>query len=428
MSKIRRIFHSTLPNQHYRLVVATLLLAASLMTGCTEPADDAATALKSPAGAGSAEPHLSRAQDGTVVLSWLEPEGDGDALRYSVLAEDDQWGPAQTVAQGTDWFVNWADFPSVTPVTADLWAAHWLAKRPGGTYAYDVALALSRDGGETWDAPINPHTDNTRTEHGFVSLFPWKAGVGALWLDGRNTSAEGHGEHGGADAGGMTLRSAVIEPDQTITDGRLVDDLVCDCCQTDIAITDQGPIAAYRNRTREEIRDIFVARNVDGDWQPGTAVANDGWEISGCPVNGPAIVAEGMHVAIAWFTAANNVSKVQVAHSMDGGATFTTSVDVDVERPIGRVDVEILDNGVAIVSWLRNGEAQHGDILARTVARDGGLGPVKVIATTNAARSSGFPQMARRGDELIFAWTDTSAEESIVQSKRVMIASLNERN
>jgi len=424
MKKIRRIFRNGRPNQEYRLGVTALLLAASLLTGCGKPAANAITVLAPPAGPGSAEPHLSNAQDGAVVLSWLEPEGDGDALRFSVLA-DDQWGPAITVAHGTEWFVNWADFPSVTPITADLWAAHWLAKRPGGTYAYDVALALSRNGGQTWDAPINPHTDNTRTEHGFVSLFPWKTGVGALWLDGRNTTAEGHSEHGSADASGMTLRSAVIEPDLTITDSRLVDDLVCDCCQTDIAIADDGPIAVYRNRTRNEIRDIYVSRSINGDWQPGIPVANDGWEISGCPVNGPAIVANGVHVAVAWFTAANDSSKVQVAHSMDGGATFTTPVGVDVERPIGRVDIEMLDNGAAVVSWLRNGEAQHGDILARTVSANGALGPVNVITTTTAARSSGFPQMTRYADNLLFAWTESSNDGSQVKTIQIQTASIS---
>lgn len=413
--------------------MAGLLLAAGLMTGCSEPAADAITTLASPAGPGSAEPNLARAQDGTVVLSWLEPDQDGHALRFSVLA-DDQWGPAQTVAQGTDWFVNWADFPSVTPITTNLWAAHWLAKRPGGTYAYDVALSVSRDGGNTWQAPITPHTDNTRTEHGFVSLFPSKTGVGALWLDGRNTvedgsGGHGSGGHGSADAGGMTLRSAVITPDQTITDDRLVDDLVCDCCQTNVAVTDDGPIAVYRNRTGEEIRDIYVARNLNSEWQPGVAVANDGWEISGCPVNGPAIVANGTHVAVAWFTAANDVSRVKLAHSTNGGASFSKAIDVDTidadgRRPIGRVGVEMLADGEAVVSWLRKGADQLGEISARSVSVDGHLGPVQIIAGTSTARPSGFPQMTQQGDNLVFAWTDNTADQSFVKSARVAIASI----
>jgi len=199
----------------------------------------AALLIPSPAGPGSAEPHLAQGPGGTVVLSWLERESkDGPvALRYSSLT-DGQWQTGTTITQGEHWFVNWADFPSVSPITSDLWAAHWLEKKPGGTYAYDVAISLSQDAGKSWSEPMTPHTDNTNTEHGFVSLFPWQDSVGALWLDGRDM-----------ESGGMTLRAAVISPGLTITSDYLVDDLVCDCCQTDVALGPTGPIAVYRNRT-----------------------------------------------------------------------------------------------------------------------------------------------------------------------------------
>lgn len=394
----------------------TGVLAAAFVTGCSEPAADALQPLASPAGPGSAEPHLSRGSNGTVVLSWLEPEGSAVALRYSALAGDN-WEPAQTVARGEDWFVNWADFPSVTPITDDLWAAHWLAKRPGGTYAYDVAMALSTNGGQSWGEPLTPHTDNTRTEHGFVSLFPWRDAVGALWLDGRNTVAEGQDADGGHHgAGGMTLRSAVLGPNQVVSKGELVDDLVCDCCQTDIAITDTGPVAVYRNRTRQEIRDIYVARNVDDQWLPGKAVADDGWEISGCPVNGPAIAAHGVNVAVAWFTAANESSRVRLARSTDGGASFALPIDIDIERPIGRVDVEWLDGDDTVVSWLRKGSDGQGELAIQVVTAAGELGDAQVVATMSTVRLSGFPQMTRDGDRLIFAWTAISNEESKLET------------
>ena len=210
---------------------AGISVIAILCAGCSEPAIDALQSIASPAAPGSAEPHLARDHDGTVVLSWRVPH---------------------TVARGDNWFVNWADFPSVVPISKDLWAAHWLAKSAGGTYAYDVNMALSTDAGRSWGKPFSPHTDGTRTEHGFVSLFPWQAGVGALWLDGRNTQADqadGHSEDHAS--GGMTLRSAVITPDAAAPEGQLVDDLVCDCCQTDVALSTRGPVAVYRNRTAE---------------------------------------------------------------------------------------------------------------------------------------------------------------------------------
>lgn len=373
-----------------------------------------------PAGSGGAEPHLAVAPNGRVVLSWLQAEIDGTALHFAELM-DDRWGATQTVATGEDWFVNWADFPSVAPVSDDLWAAHWLVRSSDVSFAYDVAIATSTDGGATWSEPIIPHSDGTATEHGFVSLFPYDNDAGVVWLDGRNMTEDqiGHG------SGGMTLRSAIIDSAGQLSAELLVDKLVCDCCQTDVAVTSSGPIVVYRNRTADEIRDIYVARQINGEWQPGKAVGDDGWHIAGCPVNGPAVSAAGSTVAVAWFTAANDKPRTRFAWSDNLGESFTTPVNIELEKPIGRVDVELLSDGDAAVSWLRTGSDGQGEICVRRVSRSGELGAMQIIATTSTARMSGFPQMVRSGEQLVFAWTDTSGGTSTVKSALLDVDSLH---
>jgi hypothetical protein len=404
------------------LFFATLLLYSAV----AEPSEKAftVTALSTPAAADSAEPHLALGQDGSVVLSWLLRDGDGVALRFSVLGNKG-WQPAKTVSSGNDWFVNWADFPSVIPMTSDLWAAHWLAKKPGGTYAYDVVMALSQDGGETWSEPFSPHSDNTKTEHGFVSMFPWRDGVGALWLDGRNMvqdgATDGQDSETEDSGGGMTLRAALIAPDASIVDEYLVDDLVCDCCQTDIAIGPGGPIAVYRDRSASEIRDIYVSRVIEGQWLEGEGIGNDGWEIAGCPVNGPAIDAVGSDAVVAWFTSARSVPHVRFARSMDQAATFSAPINIDTGQPLGRVDVALLDSGMASVSWLRTTDDRRGELVMRLVSKTGEPGPVQVIAPTSSERPAGFPQMISKGNQLIFAWTDTSGDSPRVRTAQVDI-------
>ncbi len=367
------------------------------------------------AAAGGAEPHLAVADDGQVVLSWLEPHGKGVALRYSTLDED-EWNPPKTLARGDNWFVNWADFPSVVPIRGDLWAAHWLERRPGGIYSYDIAVAVSNDGGDSWSAAITPHTDGTPTEHGFVSLFPWQDGVGALWLDGRNTAsnAASHDEH--AHAGGMTLRSAVITPAADLTAGQLADELVCDCCQTDVAVGASGPIAVYRNRTPDEIRDVYVTRATGGIWEPGRAVADDGWEIAGCPVNGPSIAADENDVAVAWFTAADDVTRVKVAFSGDAAASFGTAIDVETGQTLGRVAVLLLDGGDAVVGSLHDGADGTAEVRMRRVSPGGDVGPAIRIATTSRGRLSGFPQLAKQGNRIVAAWTDAGDGDTTIRS------------
>ena len=44
-------------------------------------------------------------------------------------------------------------------------------------------------------------------------------------------------------ASGMTLRRASLSLDLVLSNELLVDGLICDCCQTDVAITSKGPVA-----------------------------------------------------------------------------------------------------------------------------------------------------------------------------------------
>ncbi len=96
------------------------------------------------------------------------------------------------IAEGAGWFVNWADFPSLIALP-DRLAGGTLAGEDGsGTYAYDVNVARSGDGGKTWSEPLVPHRDGTQTEHGFVSLFAAPGNLlEAVWLDGRETRPGG---------------------------------------------------------------------------------------------------------------------------------------------------------------------------------------------------------------------------------------------
>ena len=82
------------------------------------------TSLTSPAAANSAQPQLS-VQGAHAVLSWIERSGDAAALRFSERNAAG-WTDARTVASGTNWFVNWADVPSVVRLENGQLAAHWL--------------------------------------------------------------------------------------------------------------------------------------------------------------------------------------------------------------------------------------------------------------------------------------------------------------
>lgn len=359
--------------------------------------------LPSPAGPGSGQPNLAVSPDGRVYLSWIERLGEGRfSLRFAVK-EGAGWSAPRVIAEGSNWFVNWADFPSMIALPDGSLAAHWLVKSGPGTFDYDVTIARSFDGGKTWGKPFVPHRDGVKTEHGFVSMFAAKDGaLAAVWLDGREMKP-GAGDHGHGH-GNMTLRYVKVKRDGTLTDEAALDGRVCECCQTSAALTDDGPVVVYRDRSEQELRDISIVRWQKGKWSQPRPIHQDNWQINGCPVNGPAVAASGRRVAVAWFTGAGNTSRVKLAFSTDAGATFDAPITVDGGNPAGRVDVLLLGDGSAMVCWLEKIPG-GGEVRVRRIRPDGKGDQAITVSTSGTARSNGFPQMARAVDALVFAWT-----------------------
>jgi len=400
------------------IVAVTLCAAASIapppraVASPTPPFAGVPAPLTTPAAPGSGEPCLAVDPDGAVYMSWFEKLPKGNALKVSRL-DGTRWSKPAIVASGDSFFVNWANFPSLVAPGGRRLAVAWPWKHGGSGGASDVRVAQSPDGGRTWGHVTIPHRDGTPTEHGFVSLLPAGDAVRAVWLDGRKFPPAKPGGHGEEEPEGeMTLRSARIAADGSLSEEAELDPRVCDCCQTGTAAGDDGAIVVYRDRSEKEIRDIGVARLEEGGWTAPATVAADGWEIPGCPVNGPSVVARGTKVVVAWFTAAEGRARVRVAFSGDGGRTFGAPLELSAGDPLGRVDVVLLDDGAALVSWME-ASGKEADVLVARVTPSGEVGASMTVARTSAARASGFPRMVRSGRRVILAWTDVGARNQV---------------
>ena len=367
-----------------------------------------------PGGSGSRYPNLHPASEGSLLISWLEPTGEGSySLRMSELKGED-WEPFRTVFSGDRFFVNWADFPSVFQITGDTLVAHWLYRQGGGTFEYDIMVSLSADRGRNWSVPISPHRDGVLAEHGFLSFFPMASGeTGMVWLDGRNTKpASADGDH---EMGNMSLYTTSLSSNGTLGMEILLDGRVCECCPTSAISLGNTTLIAYRDRSEEEVRDMHVVRYEQGHWGDPVVVHEDGWGIPGCPVNGPALAGEGSNLAVAWYTAPRGAAQVNVAFSSDGGRSFDSPIRVDNGTPLGRVDLEWL-NGEAVVSWIELG-ADSGEVRIRKVSKDGSLGRALTAGVINTDRGSGFPRMIRTEDSILLAWTARNGSTDLVIRK-----------
>jgi hypothetical protein len=374
------------------------------------------TEIKSPAKPESGQPSLTAAPDGRIFLSWIEPDTTkGNLLRFSVHGPQG-WSAPKTIARGANWFVSDADVPTMAVMTDGTLAAAWLVKAAGvaaSSEAYDINLAVSKDGGSTWAKPIVPHRDDKKRQHGFVSLVPTADGkLAAIWLDGRNMPSEEEGD--------MALMATIIAPNGTLSAETTIDKRVCECCKTSMAATADGLVAVYRDRSDKEIRDISIVRYTNGRWALPEPLTKDGWEIDGCPINGPAISSNGENLAVAWFTAPDDKAQVNVLMSRDSGKTFGPKVRIDGGKPTGRVDVASLPSGAAVVSWVErtsNGSQVH----VRSVSPNGRPNdPINVSGTTGLG-SGAVPRIARVGEDIVVAWTDASKDPQV----RTAIVKLN---
>ncbi|MEO0650508.1 MAG: hypothetical protein AAFZ65_07520, partial [Planctomycetota bacterium] len=286
--------------------------------------------------------------------------------------------------------------------------AHWLERSAEGTYTYDVRLASSRDGGRTWESLGALHTDRRPAEHGFVSWVDGASGARAFWLDGRATVDADHGEgdhaHG---AGPMQLRTAHVS--DSVRQEQLLDDAVCDCCPTATAMTDHGPLVAYRDRDPEtETRDVAVVRWLGDRWSDPVHPHRDGWVIAGCPVNGPALTARGGEVALAWFTMQPH-PRLMGVRSFDGGASWeqaTVLFESEGEtRAHGRPALAFDTLGrLHVVALGEEGDASGWYHLI--VGSEGSVEERRLVVPSGTSRSVGMPSLiALDGGELLLATT-----------------------
>ncbi|NNL31630.1 MAG: exo-alpha-sialidase [Flavobacteriaceae bacterium] len=386
----------------------------SFIAGCSNSEANKVQYIHVPTEVKSSEPSLMLSSDHSLYLSWIETDSSGlSQLRFSKLTDDDTWSEPNTIAGGKNWFVNWADFPSLTAFGQNNMVAHYLEKSAADTYAYDVKLTISNDEGKSWNSSFSPHDDQTNTEHGFVSKLDISNDrFMSVWLDGRQYA---YAAKDSTLTKEMTLRSAIINSKGEILKEHVIDDRVCDCCQTDITMTSQGPMVVYRDRSDKEIRDIYFSIYKNENWSVPKVVNNDNWYIPGCPVNGPAIASSNSLTAISWYTVSNQLQKVKMAFLASSGE-FSESIDLNYVNPLGRVDIEILNADQAVVSWMDNSN-ERSKIMLQVVDRSGQKSAAFTVSDVSEERSSGFPRMILKDDYLYITWTEVGTQLKVKSAK-----------
>jgi hypothetical protein len=406
-------------------------IAISLLAGCKHDAEAPAANQNGdyrvqvwplPAAAGSMAPDLSATADGRLLLSWINrQQGRRNVLQFSAYSMDGGWqSQPRTIAVGQALVANGADTPHLraTPDGA-LWT-QWLQANPASPSGYDTVLARSRDGGMNWNQITHVNAEDVPGEYGFAAL--WPAGVdriGIAWLDSR--AQAGMAGHDHAGGGAMQLRANSFDMSLQRGTDAVLDARTCDCCQTDVAVTDRGPLLVYRDRDANEIRDIASVRFEAGNWSTPKPVHADGWKTEACPVNGPAVAARGNVAVVGWYSEGGGEPAVRIARSGDAGDAFAAPVIVDQGAAVrGRVDVAF-DGQQAWIAWLREDASGQTLMLARyapDLSRE--LQRLEVAKLQARGHASGSPTLVANAGGAWLVWTDAS--EGVASLKGAQIA------
>ena len=338
------------------------------------------------------------AERGGAVLSWVTKGERGNALLAARLRNGDMEPPVK-VTEGEQWFLNPFDRPSVVALSEAVLAGHWLERNSSSIHGYGVRIKFSLNNGKTWGETIIPHADRAPVQHGFVHLRAASSrSVHALWLDGGKTGAASP-----STSEPMALLSAQVDASGRISKRTVLDERVCTCCQPALQSTGKGWIAAYRDRSPSEVRDISVVaagQPLKGD---ARTTFDDGWVIAGCPLNGPALSVQGAQVTIAWFTAADDRPQVRLSFSDDGGHSFGKPQTVATDTPLGQVSAVTLEDGSALVSWLEfNGAGL--ELRVRQLFADPGKPPTESHVVVRSSRTIAAPQMTCSEGHIYLAW------------------------
>ena len=205
---------------------------------------------------------------------------------------------------------------------------------------------------------------------------------------------------------------------------------VCFCCKTSTASGPAGAVyVAFRDIYPGSLRDMSVARSIDGGktFDAPVRVSEDGWELTGCPEDGPSIAVDAAGVVhLAWPTlvdAKTDRKAIFYTYSTDQGRTFAPRMRVDQGDDVRHAQHPRLAaaNGRVVVVWDES-LASGPRIRARVVrsSSSSAWSPVAGdIVTVSEPVAVTYPAVAMVSDGAVIGWVRTSATGADIQVRRL---------
>ncbi|MDX2071536.1 MAG: sialidase family protein [Haliscomenobacter sp.] len=282
--------------------------------------------------------------------------GNSRLMRAKVLAKKD----GSLVAL----FTNRPDVPGGAP-----------AGGRGGRTA-DLVYCLSKDAGTTWTSPQNVDSDPAKAMRGFFDAIVLPNDEIAVFYLKDVANSTKHEER---DLRMVLSKNGVFQPE------RLIDPVVCDCCNINLLVDANGALHVYYRDNNDDIRDIAKITSTDNGvtFSKPQILHNDGWKINGCPHSGAISSSYGKGALVAWFSGAESESGFRLV-TQEGKKLFVLS-DASVKNPWIMAGAK-----QAVMIWEQSQADSKNQLVFRKINGDKVSETVAVDGSVNALNSTGL--------------------------------------
>lgn len=267
-------------------------------------------------------PSVQIDEAGYLAAAWVEEDRE---IRTIFFAKSEQPGgplgkPVQVNAPSENPYYR-QEAPALVVRGNDVYVT-WSLTHPKITldkpFSGELRLSHSIDGGRTFGPSTLVNDDGLVIQHTFDAINAAPDGVLHLaWIDGR----EGKKEPG-------TFVARSTDKGRTFTKNLKVDENTCVCCRTSLATSGDGVVyVAWRKIFEGNVRETVVAHSTDGgeSFSPAVIVGHDQWVYAACPHRPASLGVDRQgRLYVVWYTeGSDETPAIYLAYSDDQGKTFS---------------------------------------------------------------------------------------------------------